>query len=443
MKTRKYIRRFSKALTLCLAMGLPSIGAADAGKVTLDVGIDRPLLLVDSPQTVHLRIALRGFAMDEAWDRSPLNVAIVLDKSGSMSGPKLEAAKEAAIMALQRLGDRDIVSIITYDSTVDVLVPATRLRGMDDIIAAIHGIQAGGNTALFAGVSKGAAEVRKFLDAHHINRILLLSDGKANVGPSSPDALARLGASLGHEEIPVTTIGLGLDYNEDLMSRLAMRSDGYHYFAQEAGELAEIFDDELGRALSVVAQAIRIEVRCAPGVRPVHFLGREAEIDDRIAVLTLNNLFSDDERRAILEIEVSPRMATAMATELATVSVVYENLATRTQDRLRRDLSIGFTDSGELAEQSVNEQVMIDVVRLIGVEQNMLASALRSEGRVAEALEVLLSNSAYLSTKAIMLESEVLEEYAAEQKADAEKLEEKDWDEQGKVMREAQVKSLY
>ncbi len=443
MKTRRHIRRFSKVLALCLAMGLPTLGAAEAGKVTLDVGIDRPLLLVDSPQTVHLRIGLKGFAMDEAWDRSPLNVAIVLDKSGSMSGAKLAAAKEAAVMALRRLGDRDIVSIITYDSTVDVLVPATRLRDMDHIIAAIRGIQAGGNTALFAGVSKGAAEVRKFLDAHHINRILLLSDGKANVGPSSPDALARLGVSLGHEEIPVTTIGLGLDYNEDLMSRLAMRSDGYHYFAQEAGELAGIFDAELGRALSVVAQAIRIEVRCAPGVRPVHFLGREAEIDDQVAVLTLNNLFSDDERRAILELEVSPRMAAAMTTELATVNVVYENLATRNQDRLQRDLSIGFTDSGELAEQSVNEKVMIDVVRLIGVEQNMLASALRSEGRIADALEVLLSNSAYLTTNAIRLESEELEEYAAEQKVAAEKLDEKDWDEQGKVMRESQIKALY
>jgi len=355
----------------------------------------------------------------------------------------MEAAREAAVMALRRLGDRDIVSIITYDSTVEVLVPATRLTDKDAVIAAIRGIRAGGNTALFAGVSKGAAEVRKFLDAHHINRILLLSDGMANVGPSSPDALAQLGASLGHDEIPVTTIGLGLDYNEDLMSRLALRSDGYHYFAREAEELAGIFDEEFGRALSVIAQGIRIEVDCAPGVRPIRFLGRDSEIADRTAVFTLSNLFSDSERRVVLEVEVSPHRVSAPDTELASVRVTYENLATRNRDRLRRDLRVSFTDSRELAESAIDEKVMIDVVKLIGVEQNMLASALRSKGRVAEALEVLHSNSAFLASNARILNSMELEEYAAEQKADAEKMGDEDWDEQGKVMRESQVKSLY
>lgn len=84
---------------------------------------------------------------------------------------------------------------------------------------------AGGGTALYAGVAQGASELREFLDPHRVNRIILLSDGQANKGPSSPSELGNLGAALISEGISVTTIGIGLGYNEDLMTQLAPRSD--------------------------------------------------------------------------------------------------------------------------------------------------------------------------------------------------------------------------
>ncbi len=430
--------------TLFAMMLLCLLGsAASAKQVTLDLALDKPLLLADQTQTAHMRVGLKGFRLDDDMDRSPLNVAIVLDKSGSMQGQKIESAKEAALMALRRLDGRDIVSIITYDSTVGVLVPATRASDRESIARAIHGIRAGGETALFAGVSKGAAEVRKFLDNDHVNRIVLLSDGQANVGPSSPEYLGGLGASLSHEGITITTIGLGLGYNEDLMAQLALRSDGHHYFAEGTSDLARAFDEEFGNALSVVAQGIEILIRCAPGVRPIRFLGIEREIDGQMARLSLNNLFSEGERRVILEVEVTPEAARRDALKIATVKVDYQNLATRSKDHIENDLTADLTESLAAVEANLDDRVMIDVVKLQAVEQNQLAVALRDQGKIAEALEMLLSNSAFLSSNALKLGSEELEDYAKQQRLDADNLDEESWARQRKENSHSAVKALY
>src|SRR5207244_2362433 len=110
---------------------------------------------------------------------------------------------------LDRLTQDDVVSIIAYDGAVQVLVSATKLSDRDLVRARIRAIAPGGATALFAGVSRGIEEVRKFKAPGRVNRVILLSDGQANVGPSSPNELGRLGAACAKESISVTTIGLG------------------------------------------------------------------------------------------------------------------------------------------------------------------------------------------------------------------------------------------
>ncbi|MCA9135024.1 MAG: VWA domain-containing protein, partial [Planctomycetales bacterium] len=191
----------------------------------------------DAKKENYLRIGITGFELPSDKQRLPVNVAIVIDKSGSMQGEKIEQARKAAIQAIDRLRDSDIVSVVTYDSSVNVLVPATKASDRETIRKQIASIAAGGNTALFAGVSKAAGEIRKFLDDKHVNRVILLSDGLANVGPASPAELEQLGESLIKEGISVSTMGLGLGYNEDLMTRLALASSGNHVFIEDAENL--------------------------------------------------------------------------------------------------------------------------------------------------------------------------------------------------------------
>ncbi len=224
----------TRALLLVLALTLLPTAVAQAKQVKLDVALAQPtMLLCEQPKCEnHLRIALKALRWTRASKRLPVNIAIVIDRSGSMQGDKIKHAREAALQAIDRLRDNDIVSIVAYDTSVEVLVPATKVSDREEIKGRIRAIKAHGSTALFAGVSKGAAEVRKFLDDKHVNRVILLSDGLANVGPSSPMELGQLGRSLIKEGVSVSTMGLGTGYNEDLMSKLAIESSGNHTFIE-------------------------------------------------------------------------------------------------------------------------------------------------------------------------------------------------------------------
>ena len=422
-------------LIVVILLILPVAGLAKTVELTAE--LDRPVILADTEQTIYLRVGLRGCPSEILEQRAPVNVAIVIDKSGSMnSGGKIQAAKEAAILALHRLKSNDIVSVVLYDSDVEVLVPATKMTHRDHIIRKIRGIGAGGSTALYAGVQTGADEVRKFLSNERVNRVVLLSDGLANVGPDSPRALGKLGADLVDEGISVTTIGLGSGYNEDLMSKLAYKSDGGHYFCEEADELAGVFDHEFGRALSVVAQKVIIEITCPKDVKPVRLLGREGTIKGQRITLDMNHIYSDHEKYVLLEVQTPAYEKDAMS--VANVNIRYMDMKTKSEEKLDTRVAATVTRSRKVYDTKQNKVVYADVVEQIAIENNEKALALRDKGQVAEAKAELISNSAYLRSNAASLDSEKLDAYAYENEADADAVEKEDWAVQRKSMRESQ-----
>ncbi|MBN1816732.1 MAG: VWA domain-containing protein [Sedimentisphaerales bacterium] len=425
------------AFLLWMYSGLTVANSCDGNQLKLEAAVSHPVLLADKQQTAYLRVGLTGFAMDKSSGRAPVNVAIVIDKSGSMSGAKIEQAKEAAIKAVCRLHSEDIVSVVTYDSTVTVVVPATKVSDKDTILAKIRSIQAGGSTALYAGVEKGAQEMRKFLSDNRVNRMVLLSDGLANVGPSSPTDLARLGEKLIKEGISVTTIGIGLGYNEDLMTQLAYKSDGSHYFAEKVDDLAKVFEQEFGRSLSVVAQEVQIDIRCAKGIRPVRLLGREGKIDGQDVSVFINQIYSNHERYVILEVEM-PASPDGRICQLAEVKVRYDNMRTRLTDRLSCELQVRFSNSAARVEEHINQVVMADVIRQIATERNELAVTLRDQGKVEEARQMLEMNTKYLYENAVRYNCEQLRDYGMANEYDAQNLDEMNWGRQRKIMRSVQ-----
>ena len=416
--------------------------AASAKAVRLDAELAQPMMLAPGgPQTAYLRVALTGLHAGDSRLRAPANVAIVLDRSGSMQGVKLAEAKRAAIMALDRLRDDDIVSIVTYESTVHVLVPATKLSDRATIRAAIQRIRAGGSTALFAGVSKGAAELRKFLDHNRVNRVILLSDGLANVGPGSPGQLGDLGASLAAEGISVTTIGLGLQYNEDLMTRLAFKSDGNHFFVENARDLELAWATEFGDVLSVVAQDVSIRIRFPQGVRPVRVLGREAQIEGQLLRASLSHVIFEQTKYLLVELEVPPGRV-GRVTEVADVEVSYLDLATGSRRNARSSVTVSFTESAELVAAKTRAEVMVAVISQIAAEKNEIAMVLRDEGKYEEARGAFLENLAYLSSNAQKYSDKGLARDAETQSMAAEGLdEEEDWNRARKAQREYQLKT--
>lgn len=424
-------------ISLCFFIFFTLVMSGFAKQVELDAALSNSYLLAGSRQTLYLKVGLRGFELEASSDRTPINVAIVLDKSGSMEGEKIAQAKEAAILAVEMLNKQDIVSVVLYDDVVSVLIPATKVSDKQNIIRAIKQIEAGGSTALFAGVSKGAAEVRKFLDKNKVNRVILLSDGLANVGPDSPGAFADLGASLMKEGIAVTTIGLGLGYNEDLMVTLAQKSDGNHAFVEESADLVRIFNYEFGDVLSVVAQEVVVEIRCADGIRPVKVLGRDADISGQMVYVNINQLYSKQEKCVLLELEVPAGVEDA-SRKVATVSVAYANMQTQTTDKLGSSLEVRFTDSAKVIEENQADDVMVAVLLQVATLTNAKALELRDQGQVDEAQILLEENAAVLRAGAAAYDSDELFSYGEENEEDAMNLDDSVWNERRKSMKKEQ-----
>ncbi|MCP5114382.1 MAG: VWA domain-containing protein [bacterium] len=438
MRRKTAIKTLIQAVLLVGFTGQAALTAAPAS-VRLDVQMSTPKVLTGARQKAYMRIALTGLDLGQGR-RAPANVAIVLDRSGSMSGRKIEEAKRAAIMAMGQLQDDDIVSVVTYESTVDVLVPATKLRDREAIRQAIRRIRADGKTALFAGVSKGARELRKFLDRNRVNTLLLLSDGLANVGPSSPGDLAQLGTSLARQGIAVTTIGLGLQYNEDLMTRLAMASDGNHFFVEDESDLEMAFATEFGDVVATVAQGVTIHIECPSGVIPIRALGREAQITGRTVHASLNQLYRDQTRYLLLEVEV-PSASAGKVQRVADVTVGYHDLRTGSQATLRGGASVRFTESAASVERARSRDVTVSVVSQVGAERNQVATALRDAGKVEEARDMFRFNAAYLEKNAQKFDDSRLQLDAVANNEASKNLDDDEWKRERKKQRELQYKT--
>lgn len=387
-------------ILLCVAAlsGVASLFSQSVAEqpVRVSVEVDRAVLPADSPERAVIKIGLDCLRLPRRDLRPPVNLALVIDRSGSMNGEKIARAREAALELVRRLAPDDIISVIVYDSQVQKLIPAQRVDQARGIEAAIRGIEAGGQTALYGGVTLGAAEVRQHIeDGRYVNRVILLSDGLANVGPSSPEELGRLGQALMKEGISVTTIGLGLGFNEDLMTHLAQRSDGNTYFVENSRDLPRIFAQELGDVLNVVARRVVIEIDFPAGVRPVNFVGREGVIRGQRAELTLNQLYGGQEKFALVEVEVAPAAA-GTEREIARARVSYEDALSQRARTVTAQRNVSFSLETKAVVGSANHRVQADYAANSLAVAKDEAIKLVDHGKQVEAAALLRQRGAEL-----------------------------------------------
>ncbi len=395
MPTMRYAAAaLSFAVPLALA---PVFDSLQAAEVKVEADLSQSVVSTANPGKVYLRLSLKSLAAGNRDRRTPINVAIVIDRSGSMQGERIAAAKEGARVALDRLSSDDTIALVAYNHEVDVLSPAMPFSSSrDDLKRAIDRLQAAGTTALYAGVNEGGRQIEEFISDNNVNRVVLLSDGLANVGPSSPAELARLGRKLAGKGISVSTIGLGLDYNEDLMQRLAAASDGNHVFVERPSDLAEIFDREFGDALSVSARDITITIECKLGFKPIRILGRDGEIDGNRVTLKLNQLQAENERYVVVELD-APEGRSESAGEIADVDVVYLNLDKEgAPSRTNIRPTVRFSSDAKEADESLNKTVMSQVTTQIATEKSEKAVELRDKGDIAGARQVLQENATFI-----------------------------------------------
>ncbi|UCH24634.1 MAG: VWA domain-containing protein [Trueperaceae bacterium] len=225
----------------------------------------------------------------EILDRRPsLNLALVIDRSGSMSGASLEYAKAAAICAVEALDPTDRVAVITFDDHISTLVPSTLAQHKAAVIGAIHTVRAGGTTALHAGWLEGARQVGNHLNVKCLNRVILLSDGLANVGETDPSTIQRDCAGLFERGISTSTMGLGRTFNEDLLEGMAELGGGNYHFIDSARQLEATFSAELQGLTTTRGTHVTLMAGSDTGIRVVDILNDLSTTES--GALILSNL---------------------------------------------------------------------------------------------------------------------------------------------------------
>jgi Ca-activated chloride channel family protein len=315
------------ALALTLAAGVtsralatraPASGTGNSlfaaqGPVRLAGELEGTKLLRGGDGLARLELTIAGQPPEgaAAHRRVPTDVVVILDRSGSMEGEKLDRARAATRALLRELGSDDRFALVAYASDAQVAIPLTavtreRLGALDE---RINSLEVQGGTNISAGLDLGVATALASHSAGRTARVIVISDGQANQGDVTLEGLAGRAQRAAEHACVVSSIGVGADFDERVMSALADSGTGNFYYLDERRDLASIFAREFDAARATVASALQVEVTPAPGVRLVDAAGYPLEARGDSVVFSPGALFAGQERRIWLTLSVPDRGA--------------------------------------------------------------------------------------------------------------------------------------
>jgi Ca-activated chloride channel homolog len=269
----------------------------------LRVQSDLSMIPTDEAADRHLVVHLTAPGRADGSKRPPIEVAFVLDRSGSMEGAKIVLAKAALAKALEALAPQDRFAIVVYDNTVDLVAAPTEAtpQAKKQALDALAKVSARGGTNLASGWLTGAAQLSA--DAK-LSRVMLLTDGLANDGETAPDALETHAAELRKRGVSLTTFGVGSDFDETLLQRLAAAGGGNFYFVAKPLQIPDFIASELGEALEVTASGAVLTVVHNPGVTVEPLSVIAAEASPNRTRLFLGSLVADQELELVLRLHL-------------------------------------------------------------------------------------------------------------------------------------------
>ncbi len=326
----------------------------------------------------------------------PLNISIVIDRSGSMAEKnKLEFAKLAAKEFIKKLDAEDRVSLVEYDDNINVLAEPTLLgQNRETLIKKIDLLEPRGSTNLAGGMMEGARQVERFIDKNRVNRVLLLSDGLANTGVSTLSGVTELVENLGHKSIQVTTFGLGADFNEDMMARIADTSGGNYYFIESANQIASLFEKERYALSSVVGKSPRVTIKLSDQIELEDVYGYPFRKKGNTITVDIPDIYSGQNRKILLK--VRPQIKEAHQLDVANVTLDYDDVVSEKRESLSKNWNVEVTNDKAIFEKSANSDVMVEVARANSGKQLEEAMNRYSKGDKSGAKNVLYQTKGML-----------------------------------------------
>jgi len=324
----------------------------------------------------------------------PLNFSLVLDHSGSMSGDKLTSLKQAAKLAVDRMGPQDVLSIVVFDDKVKVIAPSQPVADPVSLKRQIDSIRDGGGTEISRGMRQGIKELQKGMDPGRVSRMLLLTDGETF---GDEDACRRLATDAGAQSIAIAALGLGEEWNEELLDDIAEASGGSSDFipAGQPEAIGNTFERHVLAAQSTVVQNAEIVLRLVAGAMPravwrvtplIAKLSHRA-LSDRDVQVTLGDMDREQGQSVLVEMLIPPRQPGTY--RIAQAEVNYDvTAAGLVGEKTKTDIVLDFTaDPAQAAKTNPYVMNIVEKVTAHKLQTRALDEA--AVGNIAGATQKL------------------------------------------------------
>lgn len=354
--------------------------------MSLNVRADRSLIRVPGGSVRYGLVELTAPDAPSRAARAPVNVALVLDRSGSMGGQKIALARIAVEHALRLLKPTDRFSLVVFDDVVDVVVGSTlgSAEAKRHALRKLAEIDARGSTNLAGGWEAGCEQVAAHLTGDAIGRCLLVTDGQANVGASDPEALARLAGAMRQRGVATSTFGVGADFDERTLQRIAEGGQGHFYFVETPQAIPDLLTSELGDSLEIVAREAALVLHVPEGVDAAPVGPFRVASAGRVVRIELGDLASGQELQLVVKL-------TFPAGTAGDVHVVGFALAAKDDALGALSQEVAWTFAGHAENDAQHRDRVVDraVARLYAALARQAALALNHEGRFDEARQLI------------------------------------------------------
>ena len=347
-------------------------------------------VLLGSDGTVGLSLTLQAddLSAGDSPEARNVDMVIVLDRSGSMQGRKLNDARRAVLKLLANLSAEDRFAMVTYSDGVQIasgLVNVTQDNRVH-LETAVNGVRAGGGTNLGAGLQAGIDMLRTPYRSNSAARVILISDGLANKGIIDPKSLAGIASAAVEGEFAVSTVGVGIDFNEQLMTAIADRGTGHYYYLENPAAFAEVFQKELYNTQSARISGLKIQIPVNTGITLSDAAGYPITVRNGQSVFYPGNLRSGQSRKLYLTLQIPTHRPQTF--ELGHIQIHYQHNGRSYVATLDESLTIACVDDQKEVYSSIDKTSWSE--KIINEDFNRLKQEVASDiksGKKQEALK--------------------------------------------------------
>lgn len=340
-------------------------------------------------QNFWVRLRLHAPERTDA-SREPLHLSIVFDRSASMNiDSKIGFVRKAGHLLADNLTPEDYVSLIAYNHEVQVLVPMHRVINREYLHHRIDELTAIGDTNISGGFLEGCAQLEKRLREPGQHHVILLTDGLANRGISDPRALVALVQRARQRGVGVTTIGVGADFNESLLTQMAQAGGGHYAYAANADQIPTAVEKELGSLLAVSAQNVTFKMELPDGIEVQQVYGHEVAFQPGVLEEALGDLTSGEERRLLIKFRVTPKYTAASGALVLQAELSYDNLAAAKRAQAAQTFSLDPGPATNVATSQASPSPVLGYAQLVeAVDKIALAVKSMDRNLSAEVVQI-------------------------------------------------------